>query len=68
MYSRGALELWGHNSVQDDRSDFTQSRPLQGDMGPHMLRTPALLSEALLTQDAYVCLERPGALSPEVEG
>ena len=24
--------IWGHNPVQDDRSDFTQSSPLQGDI------------------------------------
>ena len=38
--------VWGNNPVKDDRSNFTQSRPLQGDIGPHVLRTPVLLSEA----------------------
>ena len=29
--------LWGCNPVHDDRSDFTQSRPLEGDIGPSAL-------------------------------
>ena len=35
------------------RSDFTQSRPLYGDTGPHVVRTPVHLSEALLAHDVY---------------
>ena len=27
----------GYNPVRDDRSDFTQSRPLQENIGPHVL-------------------------------
>jgi hypothetical protein len=57
----------GHDPVQDDRSDFTQPCPLLGDTGPNVLRTPVLLSEALLAHDVYMCLERPsGALPPEM--
>jgi hypothetical protein len=26
----GTENVWGYNPVYDDRSDFTQSRPLQG--------------------------------------
>jgi hypothetical protein len=52
--------------MQDDRSDFTQSRPLHGDIIPHVQWTLVLLSEALLAHDVYVCLERPsGALPPQ---
>ena len=52
--------------MQDDRSDFTRSRPLQENIGSHVLRTSVPLSEALLAHDVYVCLERPnGALPPE---
>ena len=48
-------------------SDFTQSRPLHGDIGLHVLRIPVLLSQAVLAHDVYVCLDRPrGALPPEV--
>ena len=41
---------------------------LTGDQdGAHVLRTPVLLSEALLAHDVYVCLEcSSGALPPEV--
>ena len=35
-----------------------QSRPI----GPHVLRTPVLLSEASLAHDVYVCLERPSGV------
>ena len=31
----GGSQLWGYNPVEDDRSDFTQSRPLYADIGPH---------------------------------
>jgi len=59
--------LWGYNPVQDDWSDVAQSRPLHGDIGPHVLRTLVLLRENLLGHDVYVYLERPlGALPPEV--
>ena len=52
-----------------DRSDFTQSRLLAGDIGPHVLQTPVLLSEALLAHHVDVCLERPsGALPPDCLG
>ena len=40
--------LWGHNLVYNDWSDFTQSRPRQGDISPHVQWSPVLLSEALL--------------------
>ena len=42
----------GYNPVQDDQSDFTQSRPPEGDIGPHVLRTPVLLSEDLFNDSA----------------
>ena len=32
--------IWGYNPMQDDRSDFTQSRPLYGDINPHVQWTP----------------------------
>ena len=47
-------ELWGYNFVQDDRSDFTQSRPLYGDAHPsggvggwHVARSPPTLSRGM---------------------
>ena len=46
--------VWGYNPVWDDRSDFTQSRPLYGDMIPHLQWTPDHLSEALLAHDVHV--------------
>jgi hypothetical protein len=49
--------LWGYNPVSDDRSNFTQSRPLQGYMSPRAQLTPFLLSEALRAHDVHVCLE-----------
>ena len=39
------------SAVGGEPSDFTQSRPLQGVTGPHVLRTPVLLSDALLAHD-----------------
>ena len=51
------ISVWDfleYNPVQDDRSDFTQSRPLYGDIGPHVLRTPVLLGEALLARDVFL--------------
>ena len=38
--------FWGYKPVWNDRCNFTQSRSLSGDIGPHVLRTPVLLSEA----------------------
>ena len=31
----GPKFIWEYNSVKDDRSDFTQSRPLQREIGPN---------------------------------
>jgi len=39
---------------------------MRGDIGPHVLRTPVLLSESLLAHDIYVCLERLSGALPEV--
>ena len=46
-----------------------ESKSKSGDaIGLHVLRTTVLLSEALLSHDVYVCLERPsGALPLEQE-
>jgi len=51
--------LWGYNPVSDNQRDFTQSRPLYEDTGPHVLLTHFRLSKALLAHDVYACLERP---------
>ena len=50
--------------MEDDRSDFTQSRPLQGDTSPHAQWTPVLLSEALLSDDVTPIILR-GGVSPK---
>ena len=50
------LLIWGYNPVQDDRSDFTQSRPLYGDICPHVLRTPVQVTPVILH----------GVVSPEL--
>ena len=31
---QGVSSLWGYNRTKDDRSDFTQPRPLKGDESP----------------------------------
>ena len=33
-------------------------------IGPHVLRTPVLLSEAFLAHDVHVCLESPSGALP----
>ena len=62
--ARGAPVPRRYSPVRDDQSDFTQSSPLQGDISPHVQWTPVLLSEALLADDVYVCLERPSGVLP----
>ena len=51
--------VWGYNPIQDDRSDWTQSRPLHGDINPHVQWTPVLLSEALLAHDVLRTILTP---------
>ena len=67
-FGAGAELIQNHSAdiptLQDDWSDFTQSRPLYGGIGPHLLRTPVLLSDALLAHDVHVCPERPSSALP----
>jgi len=37
LQNRASGFVWGYNPVHDDRSDFTPTRPLYGDIGPHVL-------------------------------
>ena len=45
---------------------------MSGDIGPHVMRTFVLLSEAILAHDVHVYLKRPSGARPsevcEVEG